>query len=96
MSYLKPLRGLDFVSLSFLEISIGTLMVLLQTVQQYGLTAHPRTITFGVTFVTSATIFVVNEHYLSRHPIISTSALKEDGSWAICLGQTILPLFCFL
>ncbi|CAG8096163.1 unnamed protein product [Penicillium nalgiovense] len=90
MSYLKPLRGLDFVSLSFLEISIGTLMVLLQTVQQYGLTAHPRTITFGVTFVTSATIFVANEHYLSRHPIIPTSALKEDGSWAICLGQAIL------
>jgi magnesium-transporting ATPase (P-type) len=90
MSYMKPLRGLDFVSLSFLGISIRTLMVLLQTVQQYGLTAHPRTTTFGITFVSSTTLFVVNELYLSRHPIIPTSTLKEDGSWAICLGQANL------
>lgn len=90
MSYLKPLRGLDFISLSFLGFSIGTLMVLLQTIQQYGLTAHPRTITSGVTFATSATLFVVNELYISRNPIIPTSTLKENVSWAICLGQTIL------
>ncbi|KGO47225.1 Major facilitator superfamily domain, general substrate transporter [Penicillium expansum] len=90
ISYLKPLRGLDFIGLSFLGISIGTLMVLLQTVQQYGPTAHPRTITFGITFATSATLFVVNELYLSKTPIIPTSTLKENGSWAICLGQILL------
>lgn len=65
-------------------------MVLLQTVQQYGPTAHPRTITFGITFATSATLFVVNELYLSKTPIIPTSTLKENGSWAICLGQILL------
>lgn len=38
-------------------------------------------------------LWLVSPSYLSRDPIIPTSTLKKNGSWAICLGPDYL-IFC--
>ncbi|KAE8391149.1 major facilitator superfamily domain-containing protein [Aspergillus alliaceus] len=83
-------RQLDVLGLSFMTAAIGSLVILLQIIQQSRMKDNLWVAALFVVFLLSTMSLVFTEVFYAKDPLIPIREIKRNGSGVLCLLQTVI------
>ncbi|KAB8227339.1 major facilitator superfamily domain-containing protein [Aspergillus alliaceus] len=83
-------RQLDVLGLSFMTAAIGSLVILLQIIQQSRMKDNLWVAALFVVFLLSTVSLVFTEVFYAKDPLIPIREIKRNGSGVLCLLQTVI------